>query len=174
MNVSLRNFKHFPSLSQETYAFEATILIDGKLAGSARNYGHGGPTELSISNLVRANLVAYAKSLPPVVTDILNADGSPFVHQSSTAEDVIDNLVHEQVMLKEQARLKRIFKRELSTKLVVLMPDNTVMASGILTPTRLAEILRTQYVPKWAEGGVVLNVLPEDAAWSAWNKAVVR
>jgi hypothetical protein len=174
MNVSLRNFRHFPSLSEETYAFRASILIDGKLAGSARNYGRGGPTELSISNPVRADLVAYAKSLPPVVTDILDEDGSPFVHQSESAEDVIDNLVHEQVLRKEQIRLERVFRKELSTKLLVLMPDNQILSSRSMEPTRLREVLQAEYVPSWAAGGVILNVLPEDEARSAWFKWAVK
>ncbi|TWI15515.1 hypothetical protein [Sphingobacterium siyangense] len=45
MNIELKNVKHFPSLSQETEAFTASLYIDGKHAGFAENTGHGGSTD---------------------------------------------------------------------------------------------------------------------------------
>lgn len=45
MKIELKNVKHFPSLSQETEAFKASLYINGKHAGYAQNVGHGGSTD---------------------------------------------------------------------------------------------------------------------------------
>lgn len=42
MKIEVRNLKHSPSLSEETYAYTATIYVDGKAAFHASNHGHGG------------------------------------------------------------------------------------------------------------------------------------
>lgn len=170
MNVSLRNFKHFPSLSEETYAFEARIVIDGISRGHARNRGQGGRTELSISDVDRAKLAAYAKTLPaiPFGPDI------PTMWVRETAEDVIDYLVHEQVMLKEQARLTKLFLNDYNTKLMVLLPNGTISASKPVPTLQLAELLRTKKFPAWAEKGQIINGLPLEEAKKVWFKAVVR
>lgn len=43
MKITIANLKHSPSLSQETHAFTATVLVDGVRAFHASNHGHGGP-----------------------------------------------------------------------------------------------------------------------------------
>ena len=45
MEIELKNVKHFPSLSQETEAFTASLYINGQHAGFAKNAGHGGSTD---------------------------------------------------------------------------------------------------------------------------------
>ena len=45
MNIKLKNVKHAPSLSEETEAFTASLYINGKHAGYAKNAGHGGSTD---------------------------------------------------------------------------------------------------------------------------------
>ena len=171
MKVTLKSFNHSPSLSQETYAFTANVFIDGKNVGTARNMGHGGPTELSISSADRTRLTAHAKSIFPAV---------PFSFDPSklwvrdTAEDVIDDLVHELVKAKEEARLERRFMKDLTTKLLVLQPNGTIQASVVLPTIRLAELLRSQRLPTWAMKGKVLNALPVAEARTIWFKAVVR
>lgn len=40
--ISLRNVKHYPSMSEETDCFEATVYVDGVLAGRVSNRGCGG------------------------------------------------------------------------------------------------------------------------------------
>lgn len=42
--ITLKGFKHAAFASQETLCFEATVYIDGKKAGHARNDGCGGCT----------------------------------------------------------------------------------------------------------------------------------
>ena len=42
MNIELKNFKYSEFMSQETYAFETTVWVDGKRAFTAENSGQGG------------------------------------------------------------------------------------------------------------------------------------
>lgn len=50
MNITLKNFKHMASLSEETLCFTAKVCLDGKAIGDAQNHGHGGPTSVSIKD----------------------------------------------------------------------------------------------------------------------------
>ena len=46
MKVELKNVKYSPSLSEETNAFTADVLVDGVKCGYAKNNGHGGDTNV--------------------------------------------------------------------------------------------------------------------------------
>lgn len=67
MKIELKNIKIHKGLSEETYCYTATVWVDGVAAFSASNHGHGGPdnyhplpgysgpSELEISNWLKAN-----------------------------------------------------------------------------------------------------------------------
>lgn len=65
MNITLTNFKYIKSLSKETNAFSANVIIDGKLAGTVSNHGHGGANMYNPFGL-KTILDEYAKTLPPI------------------------------------------------------------------------------------------------------------
>ena len=44
MEIKLKNLKIAKFMSEETTCFQATIYVDGKIAGTAQNDGHGGCT----------------------------------------------------------------------------------------------------------------------------------
>ena len=44
MEIKLKNLKIAKFMSEETTCFQATIYVDGKIAGTAQNDGHGGST----------------------------------------------------------------------------------------------------------------------------------
>ena len=46
MNIELKNVKIYAGLSQETVAFSASLYVDGKKVGEARNAGHGGSNDV--------------------------------------------------------------------------------------------------------------------------------
>lgn len=66
--LSLKNFKYFPSLSEETNCFTADLYINKKLVGYAENRGYGGETSIRHSNMDTLVIIreadAYFKSLP--------------------------------------------------------------------------------------------------------------
>ncbi len=51
--ITLKNFKHAAFASQETLCFEATVCIEGKKAGHARNDGCGGCTYVHLDTEFR-------------------------------------------------------------------------------------------------------------------------
>tara|TARA_R100001126_G_scaffold99413_2_gene74974 strand:- start:2994 stop:3542 length:549 start_codon:yes stop_codon:yes gene_type:complete len=42
MEILLKNIKHYESMSEETYCFEANLYVDGKKVGRVSNRGKGG------------------------------------------------------------------------------------------------------------------------------------
>lgn len=73
MNIELKNIKYFAAGSEETDCFVATIYIDGKKAGDARNDGHGGSTFISPLALAE-QLNAHGATLPKEVLDMGNGE----------------------------------------------------------------------------------------------------
>jgi hypothetical protein len=110
MKIELKNFKHFPSLSEETYCFTATIVINGIKCGDAKNQGFGGETSVysdhtprGIELIKQAEL--YCKTLPPY-----------YIGKTCTIEmnltNFIDDLVHNAVMDKAKKQdEKRLLKK---------------------------------------------------------------
>jgi len=64
MNITLKNIKHIPRLSEETECFTASIYIDGVKKGEASNRGCGGCTDIHPRELAES-IHNYAKTLPP-------------------------------------------------------------------------------------------------------------
>ncbi len=67
MQVELRNFKHYPRLSEETNAFNADVYVDGAHVATASNRGHGGDSLVHFkSREMEARMVAHVATLPDV------------------------------------------------------------------------------------------------------------
>jgi len=68
MKIELKSIKHSESLSEETNAFTANVYINGVLAATARNDGHGGNTDVCPVNPSMKGILAdaekWCKSLP--------------------------------------------------------------------------------------------------------------
>jgi len=110
MKIELKNFKHFASLSEETYCFTASIVIDGVKCGTAENRGFGGCTDIRSDytpkgkQLIEAAEI-YCKTLPPWHV-------SEFGTTEMSLEHFIDDLVHEAVMAKAKKQdEKRLAKK---------------------------------------------------------------
>ena len=50
MNITLKNVKIYAGMSQETVAFNASVYIDGKKVGEAKNSGSGGANHIDVRN----------------------------------------------------------------------------------------------------------------------------
>tara|TARA_Y100000310_G_scaffold186462_1_gene186626 strand:- start:883 stop:1344 length:462 start_codon:yes stop_codon:yes gene_type:complete len=48
MDITLKNVKIYAGLSEETIAFNASVYIDGKKVGDAKNNGHGGANDVDV------------------------------------------------------------------------------------------------------------------------------
>jgi len=63
---SLKGYKHFNEMSEETLCFHTTLLRDGKEVATIKNDGHGGcDWEDFVSKEERERYAEAAKTLPP-------------------------------------------------------------------------------------------------------------
>lgn len=170
MQITLKNVKHYPSMSEETECFEAVVYIDGKKAGRVANRGHGGSHEMDSAVWVR--IAAYAKTLPHKTA---NVGGESFTYPQS-AETLIDDALEVVLRGKEEARIRKIFDRSIDAK-VMYTKDGGVYGvtygSTKSLPSALLE-RRTKHMDTLAaEGHTVLNRLPADEAFAIWKQYVL-
>jgi hypothetical protein len=65
--LTLKSFKTVRWMSEETICFTATVVLDGKVIGTATNEGHGGETDVHyISDIAKQDAIAFAKSISPL------------------------------------------------------------------------------------------------------------
>lgn len=115
MKVELKKVKHFPSMSEETECFQASIYIDGKEVGFAEDRGCGGCIDYRFNDkAVGERFEAYAKSLPSTTFDMEGHD--PIVVESS-GETVIGDLLNEYLKAKEEKKeAARLAKKDQKAK----------------------------------------------------------
>lgn len=66
MNITLGRLKVYDRMSEETVAYNADILLDGRKVGEASNTGKGEADRIYWSDREQGRAIeAYAKSLPP-------------------------------------------------------------------------------------------------------------
>lgn len=108
MRVELKAIKYFPSLSEETNCFQATIYIDGKKVGTCENRGTGGSTDYRISDpALRTAFETYAKSLPAKTAQIGDQQSGGHLTYPMSAEALLDDLLIEHLDAKEESRLAK-------------------------------------------------------------------
>ncbi|MFS8066647.1 MAG: hypothetical protein ACMG6S_09780 [Byssovorax sp.] len=154
MKIEVRNLKFSAFASQETNCFEATLYVDGKRVGTARNAGHGGATYIEPSDCaVRLN--THAATLPKVVTTIKDeANVSGFFTYVPTGESIVDDLVTE-------ALLERDLKKALSKRILFTVAGKVgIFQTKLLAPDVLARSLTEPDVLQRLNPDKILNLLP--------------
>lgn len=116
MKIEIKNLKHSPSLSEETNAYTADILIEGIKAGAAKNNGHGGETSI-YSYPGKEKLIAiaedYLKKQPQV--DLGNG-----VLITLNLEFFVDDLVDKAIQEKEIKRYTANLKRMMTKQIIIV------------------------------------------------------
>lgn len=87
LTVELKNVKFFPTMSEETPCFQASVYIDGERIGEASNRGYGGMTDV------------HPNTAEQVVAKIAIAQGL------AGADELIDNLFSEWEIKTELTKL---------------------------------------------------------------------
>lgn len=112
MQFSLKNFQFHASLSEETNAFTATVVVNDISLLHAKNSGHGGCTFYSLihpTNEKHRKLLqeaeAYCKAQPEKVST-LTLEDKPFTYPN-TLEVVIDELVDEAIGELEKKKFEK-------------------------------------------------------------------
>lgn len=113
MKIELTNVKHLASLSEETFCFTATVVVDGKKAFTASNHGHGGPTDFY-------PVAGYTGPSEREVTEWLKANRKPLEGHGMSLPVDLELEVNE--LLENHLAAKRL-ARMLKSKIVVLVED---------------------------------------------------
>jgi hypothetical protein len=146
MNITVKNVKHYPSMSEETLCFEASIYIDGKSAGGVSNRGYGGCNSYD-NHTTEATLNAYAKTLPQFASVVTDPTTNLPMMLSQDADMLISDLVNRWLSARD-------LKRALKKKIVFVNDHNRLMELTPMTPANLARL----------SGKQVLNTMPFDDA----------
>lgn len=107
--LSLKSFKTVRWMSEETICFTASVLLDGKVIGTASNEGHGGCTFVHFTSpAAESNAEAFAKSISP-----LDIKGWEFLADKGfTLDCLIDILVEREESKKETSRIVAKIRRD--------------------------------------------------------------
>lgn len=107
MTIELRNIQIHDRMSEETTAFTASLYIDNKKIGWAKNTGQGGCTTYGADDHKDYALIkeaeAYCEGLPP---NKFEYDGTSYENPASL-EVVIDRIIDEYLVEKENKKLKK-------------------------------------------------------------------
>jgi hypothetical protein len=116
--IEVKGIKHFPSLSEETNCFSATIYVNGKKCAIAENRGNGGCTDyypLEGCKDILRGAEDFCKGLPPIVYSFGTIDNS--------LECFIDDEVENWIQAQENKKLQKKFAR-MSKDSVIIGNDN--------------------------------------------------
>lgn len=165
MKVTLTNLTYAAALSQETDAFDANLVIDGKVYGRVGNAGHGGCNHYSSQEGERL-LNEYAKTLPLIETDMQDPhDPTKKFSYAPDADAVVNKAFQE-------ALAARDLKRHLSGK-VVYLSEGKIYSTKRLPRERLQALLAPETLEqnkaRW-KTDTVLNLLPFDQALEVFRK----
>lgn len=101
-------------MSEETTAFHASLHIDGKKIGWAKNDGQGGPTNYGPDDYKDWDIIRkaddYCKQMPPQKIRMQQDDPTSEFEVKMDLENYIDNLVGKFV---DERNLKRFEKKKL-------------------------------------------------------------
>ena len=115
MNIEITNIKIFDKMSEETNAFHATIRIDGKPVGEAKNSGKGGMTDYYATHHDFLPLIKEAeehcKQLPPL--KLSNGGALPM-----DLELYIDTKVEDFIRQRETEKMKKKIQKQQDTAIV--------------------------------------------------------
>jgi hypothetical protein len=161
---ALTRVKYAAFASQETPCFEATVLVDGRLAGTVRNAGHGGGNEYDPRSL-EVTLNEYAAKLPKegsgysAVDQATGADAE--VMYQPDADSVVGGLL-------EAFLLERDFRRGIKAR-GMFVRDGKVYQTRKFTPEQLRAWLSTAVVLPAYSDATILNTMPEAEALALYR-----
>lgn len=113
MKIELKSIKIHKGLSEETYCYTATVLVDGVPAFSASNHGHGGPDSYH-------PVKGYTGPSEREISDWLKANKEPCVSHGMSLEYDLELMVGE---LLENHERRQTLSRMLKSKIVVMIED---------------------------------------------------
>tara|TARA_Y100000034_G_scaffold42633_1_gene52188 strand:+ start:269 stop:730 length:462 start_codon:yes stop_codon:yes gene_type:complete len=111
MDITLKNVKIYAGLSEETIAFNASVYIDGKKVGDAKNNGHGGANDVKVfTKDGRWDRDLMSKMETEAKKHTWSYEGETYPHSlDSYISELLDDF-QEQRDLKRNCRTKTLFR----------------------------------------------------------------
>lgn len=125
MKITLSRISHNKRLSEETHAYSADLIVDGKKVAEVSNHGHGGCDHVrwnDKAHVTEEQVEAFVAATYPA---LFISDGKPF---PASLESVCANLVNDYLSVKD-------FTRMLKTKVVAISGTDTVSWNLKRAPT---------------------------------------
>lgn len=154
--ITLKRFKNYPRMSQETEAFNADIAYEGATVGTAENDGHGGCTFVHLNDKGRA------------IPAIVEASRLPEGNEESLT-DIVDDLVEKSIRSKWIDNQRKKVEKELATSVIFSRKGDkdgsfrNYKAKG-KTPAEVAAFAKQ--VAGKPDVTRVLNLMPFDEAFA--------
>lgn len=91
MNIEMKKIKHYASMSEETYCYEAVVYLDGKPFAELRNDGHGGADYVyDHPRSIYSDIQQWRDKLREVETYFNSLPQQQFSYENSDGEIVYD------------------------------------------------------------------------------------
>lgn len=142
MKIELKDIKFFEEMSEETNAFTANIVVNGKKVGYAKNDGQGGCTFYNAYSLEDRKIINEAEQhclgLPPVIYD--------FGEFPMNLEVKIDQLFEEWLKEKDSKKFQKRLEKDMLKALCIKTDGGYEMLtwkSG-KKPVEIAQMLRAE------------------------------
>ena len=158
MNIELKGIKHYASMSEETYCYEAILYRDGKKVGRVSNRGHGGADNTDFPVSVYQEIDLWCRANLPV--NVSPIDGEEY-------HATLEEWCHDQVT---DFLYRRDLKKALK-KTVVRTSDGETYSMNVPWTEADAERIRAA-IEKQMPEGVILNALPFEDALNLWRQQI--
>lgn len=167
MQIELKNVKHFPSLSQETEAFTASLYINGKHAGYAENTGHGGSTDYYAKDEKGKELIKqaeeYVKSFKKTDDRFINL----------ALEEKINDLLYDHLQKKDLEKFNKKLAKITDNGIAYGIPNDSYsyftfnhsmekFLNNIKGIEHIKNLIMDKIIPKLGSDKIILNTnIPE-------------
>lgn len=132
MQITLSNVKIMHSLSEETYCYTATVLVNGVRAFEASNHGHGG------CDLYRP-IAGYTGPSEADISAWLKENRDPHVSDGITLEYdlelTVGELLDAHAKAADRKRIEKSFERILGKEVAALRDGNRFVTFKKVPPT---------------------------------------
>lgn len=166
MKIELKGIKHYPSLSEETNCYEASLYVDGKKIGTVSNRGTGGCDSFYGDHAACAAANDWCKANLPTYTFEIGGEH----HTNPT-----DIEMHCASLLEDHIVTKELTAAMKKTALFILSDERGLYRTGYKAqrgakPKAPDEAL-FDHVRKKHHGAVILNTMPLADAIAAYRNA---
>jgi len=174
VNIELKNFKYSEFMSQETYAFETTVWVDGKRAFTAENSGQGGSDYyLPVKGQTRNDMTKIHKQIRDHHLEKVSNDMNKTFFRNCPDEDNewVKNLSDEAIVeiviadLIKRKNYAKDMKRDLKKSILIRKPDGVLEVMKFKGEGRKKiEECHINYAKRKHPDYLILNDLPFEEA----------